>query len=172
MSQKTLILGGAKSGKSAFAESLCNARTGPKIYLATGQAFDDEMVTRIKAHQATRDYTWQTVEAPLDIVAALEKHDHTGTVILIDCLTLWISNLMLAESSVKEAVTNLIAALEISKADIFIVSNEVGQGIVPDNKLARQFRDRAGSAHQRLAALCNQVYFVTAGLPQKLKDEK
>lgn len=166
---KTLVLGGAKSGKSAFAENLCDTFTGQKIYLATGQAGDDEMSTRIKAHQAHRDTSWQTIEAPLDIVTALEAHNNPQTIILLDCLTLWISNLMMAEHDFDTALTELLGQIKTTQANLVIVSNEVGQGIVPDNKLSRLFRDQAGRAHQKIADLCDDVYFVTAGLPQKLK---
>lgn len=166
---KILVLGGAKSGKSAFAENLCESLSGQKIYLATGQAGDGEMSARIKTHQARRDTSWQTIEAPLDLAPALKAHDKPDTIILLDCLTLWISNLMMAEQDFDSALTELLSQIKSTQANLVIVSNEVGQGIVPDNKLARRFRDQAGIAHQNIANLCAEVFFVTAGLPQKLK---
>lgn len=169
MSHKILVLGGAKSGKSAFAETLCTRFDGQKIYLATAQSHDDEMTQRINEHQARRDATWQTINVPLDLVSALADHNQPEKIILLDCLTLWISNLMMNERNFDEALSALLAQIKTMQATLIIVSNEVGHGIVPDNKMARLFRDQSGIAHQKIAALCDQAYFLTAGLPQKLK---
>lgn len=166
---KIFVLGGAKSGKSAFAENLCENTGNQKIYIATGQAYDVEMTQRIAAHQNQRDSSWQTVEAPLDLTAVLKSHDDKDNIILLDCLTLWISNLMMDERDFDLALTGLLDQIKIMQASLVLVSNEVGQGIVPENKMARLFRDQAGIAHQKIATLCDEVYFVTAGLPQKLK---
>jgi len=170
MSTSHLILGGAKSGKTSFGEQLALSLDAKPVYLATGQAFDDEMRKRIAAHQADRAQKFHTLEEPIDLVSALEyARDLSGT-ILVDCLTLWISNLMLAEKSVPDEVSQLVHWVEGNDlTNLILVSNEVGQGIVPDNKLAREFRDHAGIAHQRLAKACNKVTFITAGLPHLLK---
>ncbi len=165
----TLVLGGARSGKSNFAESLARKTSFKRFYLATSQAFDHEMEDRIAKHQTSRGGDWQTIEEPLDIVHILEKEAASDRVILVDCLTLWISNLMMAEKDLEKAFSLLCQGLETLKGPVIFVSNEVGQGIVPDNKMARDFRDHAGQLHQRIAAAANNVYFITAGLPQKLK---
>jgi len=161
----TLILGGARSGKSRLAESLCQA---PRTYIATAQAFDDEMRERISLHQRQRGAGWDTVEAPMNLVAALESS--SGTV-LVDCVTLWLSNLLLADADCLDAVDQLVAKLKTAKGNIVLVSNEVGLGIVPDNKLARAFRDIQGLANQRIAAVAETVVFVAAGLPLVLKGQ-
>ncbi|MEM7067269.1 MAG: bifunctional adenosylcobinamide kinase/adenosylcobinamide-phosphate guanylyltransferase [Pseudomonadota bacterium] len=170
MTQETiLILGGARSGKSAFAENLVLKSGLKPIYLATGRANDDEMVSRVELHQERRGDVWQTVEEPLALVDALAHAAIPGRMILVDCLTLWITNLMMAEALVDREVRNLVRYLEDPKAPIVLVSNEVGQGIIPDNKMAREFVDLSGKAHQEIANVCTNAYFVTAGLPQKLK---
>ncbi|MEP3247399.1 MAG: bifunctional adenosylcobinamide kinase/adenosylcobinamide-phosphate guanylyltransferase [Sneathiella sp.] len=164
-----LVLGGTRSGKSDFAESLARQTSLKRLYLATSQAFDDEMENRIAKHQISRGDDWQTIEEPLDIAHILKKEAAPDRVILVDCLTLWISNLMMAEKDLEQAFSLLCQCLEALKGPVIFVSNEVGQGIVPDNKMARDFRDHAGQLHQRIAAAANSVYFITAGLPQKLK---
>lgn len=165
----TLVLGGARSGKSRYAEGLVEAE-GDAIYIATAQAFDSEMTDRIAAHQARRGDGWRTVEAPLDLVGALGSKACKGKPVLVDCLTLWISNLMMNDLDVTREVAALSAALPKLDARVVFVSNEVGQGIVPENAMARTFRDHAGATHQTLAAVCGRVVFVTAGLPTILKD--
>ncbi len=165
----TLILGGARSGKSRYAESLGR---GEKFYIATAEVFDAEMRLRINAHKLQRGNNWQTHETPLDMVDVLLKLDGKGRFILIDCVTFWISNLMHAKRDVKAEVARLGEALSTVKARVVVVSNEVGQGIVPDNVLARSFRDEQGFANQHLAAVCNEVVFVMAGLPMVLKKAK
>ncbi len=164
----TLILGGARSGKSAFAERLVTALPPPWVYCATAQALDDEMRERIAHHQRRRGEGWRTVEAPLDVAPPLETATQP---ILVDCLTLWLTNIMLAGMDVEAQTARLLAAAEVSRAPIVFVSNEVGLGIVPDNALAREFRDRAGRLNQAVAAIANRVVFMAAGLPMVLKDE-
>ncbi len=162
----TLILGGARSGKSRLAEKLCAT---PRTYIATAQAFDDEMRDRIAQHKIQRGVAWQTIEAPLNLVEAIVAHDAVGHTILVDCVTLWLSNLLLAETDCLSAVDALILKLQNMQGHIVLVSNEVGLSIVPDNKLGRAFRDIQGIANQRIAAVANSVVFVAAGLPLVLK---
>ncbi|WP_199902701.1 bifunctional adenosylcobinamide kinase/adenosylcobinamide-phosphate guanylyltransferase [Azospirillum sp. B4] len=162
-----LVLGGARSGKSRFAEGLITALPGPWTYIATAQAWDDEMRDRIHQHRAQRVPGWTTVEAPLDLAPALAAHGHGP--VLVDCLTLWLTNVMLAERAVEEAVAALEDALAACAGPVVLVGNEVGMGIVPENALARRFRDHAGRMHQRLAAMATQVFLTVAGLPLKVK---
>ena len=162
-----LVLGGARSGKSRFAESLAVGFAGEKIYIATAQPGDEEMAARIAAHRGRRGPEWSTVEAPVELVEALEKA--AGNVVLIDCVTLWVSNLLLAGAEVAPSIERLAEALRAQAGTVVVVSNEVGLGIVPDNALARRFRDDAGLANQRLAQACDEVVLVAAGLPLKLK---
>lgn len=167
-----LILGGARSGKSAYAEKLALSLAERPAYLATSQAFDDEMRARIATHQTNRNARFETIEEPLDLVAALTATRASHDVVLVDCLTLWISNLMASESDVDAAVDSLVETLgTITDTRIIIVSNEVGMGIVPDNAMARAFRDHAGRAHQKLGKTCTDVTFVAAGLPLAMKGE-
>lgn len=169
MGKTVLILGGARSGKSGFAEQLGDALPGPHIYIATAQAFDAEMSHRIARHRADRADHWQTVECPLALPEAIAAHDAPGSVILVDCLTLWLSNLMHEQHDIAAARGRLAALLTGVQGALLLVSNEVGQGIVPDNALARQFRDEAGWLNQALARTADEVWFVTAGLGQQLK---
>lgn len=165
-----LVLGGARSGKTGFAERLA-MRTGSRpAYLATAAALDAEMRERVRTHQAQRAGRFTTVEEPIELAQAILTVAKSHDVILVDCLTLWITNLLGAEKDVAAAVEDLAATLSRMKAArVILVSNEVGLGIVPDNPLARMFRDLAGSTHQRLAEICDDVYFVIAGLPMTLK---
>ncbi|WP_417627720.1 bifunctional adenosylcobinamide kinase/adenosylcobinamide-phosphate guanylyltransferase [Pararhodobacter aggregans] len=165
----TLVLGGARSGKSALAERLTlSAAQGVPLYIATAQAWDDEMLDRIALHRAQRDGEgWQTLEVPLDLAAALS--DIKDQTVLIDCLTLWLTNHMLAEHDLAAETAALLSALAARAAPTILVSNEVGLGIVPDNALARRFRDEAGRLNQRVAALAETVVFTAAGLPMVLK---
>jgi adenosylcobinamide kinase / adenosylcobinamide-phosphate guanylyltransferase len=167
----TLVLGGARSGKSRFAESLIAVSPGPWVYLATGEAGDAEMAVRIRHHRERRGEGWRTVEEPLDLVGALGRGAGKGRVILVDCLTLWVSNLMAARRDLPTETEALIAALPQISTPIVFVANEVGLGIVPDNALARAFRDEAGRVNQAIAAIAKRVYFVAAGLPLVMKDE-
>ncbi len=167
------VLGGARSGKSRHAQAIAETAAGPAtaslVYVATAQAFDDEMHHRIARHQCDRDVRWRTVEAPIDLPGAMRDADGKGVVILVDCLTLWLSNLMLSEADIGDASERLFATLRVLEARVILVSNEVGLGIVPDNALARRFRDAAGLLHQRLAADVDAVDIVMAGLVQRWK---
>ena len=164
-----LVLGGARSGKSRFAETWAEAQGGRFVYIATARAEDAEMAARIAEHQARRGKTWRTVEAPLDLAAALAQECRPGQTVLVDCLTLWLSNLMAADVDVDQAVQGLLDVLPPLQAPVVIVSNEVGLGIVPMNDLARVFRDHQGRLNQRVAAAADSVVFMAAGLPLYLK---
>ncbi len=166
MSRISLILGGARSGKTARALTLC--AEPPHTYLATAQPLDGEMDARIAAHRAERGETWGVIEEPLEISDALRGAD-AGTTILIDCLTLWLSNLMHHERDVEAETTRLIAALTDTTNRVVLVSNEIGLGLVPMEKLSRDFRDAQGRLNQRIAAAADNVEFVVAGLPMTLK---
>ncbi|MDE0705244.1 MAG: bifunctional adenosylcobinamide kinase/adenosylcobinamide-phosphate guanylyltransferase [Rhodospirillaceae bacterium] len=167
----TLVLGGARSGKSRHAEALVGAAPAPWHYIATAEALDDEMRRRIDEHRSRRGAGWQTVEAPLDLVAALDAVP-AGAPVLVDCLTLWLSNLMLAGRATGPAEDALIAALERRRGLTVLVSNEVGTGIVPENRLARDFRDAAGNLHRRVAAIAQHVHFMVAGIPTIVKGPR
>ncbi|MBE7638146.1 bifunctional adenosylcobinamide kinase/adenosylcobinamide-phosphate guanylyltransferase [Sneathiella sp. P13V-1] len=170
MSNKiTLVLGGARSGKSRFAEKQAHVSGKERLYLATSQIFDEEMKNRVDKHKSDRGSGWITIEEPLDISDVLKKEAAPDRVILLDCLTLWVTNLMMAEQDFKLAFNELVQTLPTLNGEVILVSNEVGQGIIPDNKMAREFRDLAGWLHQDIAAIATEVYFVTAGLPQRLK---
>jgi adenosylcobinamide kinase/adenosylcobinamide-phosphate guanylyltransferase len=166
MRQLTLVLGGARSGKSRHAEALVMALPPPWTYIATAQAFDDEMRARIAEHRRGREAGWRTVEAPLDLAGPLREAAGPA---LVDCLTLWLSNLMLGGHDIAAAEAALDDALAARRAPTVLVSNEVGLGIVPDNALARRFRDDAGRLHQRLAAAADRVVLMVAGLPMIVK---
>jgi adenosylcobinamide kinase/adenosylcobinamide-phosphate guanylyltransferase len=165
----TLVLGGARSGKSAHAEALIGG--APALYVATAQSFDAEMTERIRLHRDRRGANWRTIEEPLDLAGSLKANGVAGRPILVDCLTLWLSNLMLAERDVEAEAGRLCALLPVA-APVIFVANEVGLGIVPDNALARAFRDHAGRLNQRIAALADRVTFMAAGLPLTLKEPK
>jgi len=168
-----LVLGGARSGKTSFAERLAMGSGATPAYLATAQALDSEMRERVASHRAQRAGRFETIEEPLMLAHSLAETALTHDVILVDCLTLLITNLLGANLNVADAVDGLVATLpEIDTARVILVSNEVGLGIVPDNALARMFRDLAGSAHQRLAEICDEVHFVVAGLPMTLKGPR
>ena len=163
----TLVLGGARSGKSRYAESLITALPPPWIYAATAQALDAEMAARIGAHRARRGAGWTTIEAPRDLAATLTAHGRTP--VLVDCLTLWLSNLMMADAGIEQEFDRLEQALDKAAAPVVLVANEVGSGIVPDNALARRFRDLQGGLNQRIAAQADHVVLMVAGLPLTLK---
>ena len=165
----TFVLGGARSGKSAFAEQLATATGLERHYVATGQAHDDEMRERIARHRADRGAGWTTHEVPDELAACLRRIGAPDHVVLVDCLTLWLTNLMAAGRSAETDVAELIDAIAASRAAIVLISNEVGWGIVPDNALARRFRDEAGRMHQNLAERADAVAAVMAGLPMVLK---
>lgn len=164
-----LILGGARSGKSRHAQSLAEAFDGDLIFIATGEAYDDEMAERIDRHRADRGPRWDTIEAPLALGDAIRAHAAPDRLLLIDCLTLWVSNLMHAGRDIGRATDDLIATMRDAQGPVILVSNEVGLGIVPDNALARRFRDEAGRVNQAVAAAASEVSFVAAGLPLRLK---
>lgn len=166
----TLVLGGARSGKSAFAESLVEKTGLARLYLATGQAFDNEMEERIAAHKQGREGRgWVTVEEPLDLAGALCSRTAPNRIVLVDCLTLWLSNLMMDDRDIKSEFASLAYICPDLAGPVVFVSNEVGMGIVPDNAMSRAFRDHAGLLHQKIAELADCVYFVAAGLPLKMK---
>lgn len=165
----TLILGGARSGKSGHAEALVLESGLEPCYLATGRAGDAEMATRIAAHRARRGDRWRLIEEPLALALALRLHATTNRAVLVDCLTLWVTNLLLAERDIEAEMDRLLSALSALPGSVVLVSNEVGLGIVPENRMAREFRDHAGRLHQDIAALAATVYFVAAGLPLKMK---
>lgn len=162
----TLVLGGARSGKSRHAESLAH---GERHYIATAQPFDDEMRVRIDAHQKQRGDGWTTHEELFGLPRKLAEVDGAARFILVDCLTLWLSNLMLAERDWNGPTTALCGVLQRMQADVVLVSNEVGMGIVPDTPLGRAFRDAQGSLNQQVAKVADRVVFVAAGLPLVLK---
>jgi adenosylcobinamide kinase/adenosylcobinamide-phosphate guanylyltransferase len=164
----TLVLGGARSGKSTYAERLMTARPGPWAYIATADAGDDEMRRRIAVHKTRRGSGWVQYETPLELADALLNRT-SELPSLVDCLTLWLSNLMLAKRTIAGETESLEVALSKRIAPCIMVSNEVGLGIVPDNALAREFRDEAGRLNQRIAAVADRVIFVAAGLPMILK---
>lgn len=164
----TLVLGGARSGKSAFAETLARDAAAECVYVATATADDDEMRERIAHHRARRE-GWRTVEEPLELVAALAREAQTGRAVLVDCLTLWLSNLMHAERDVEAATRELVACLREARGAVVLVSNEVGLGLVPDAPLGRRFRDAQGRLNQAVAGVADDVVFIAAGLPLWLK---
>ncbi|MDS4041364.1 MAG: bifunctional adenosylcobinamide kinase/adenosylcobinamide-phosphate guanylyltransferase [Candidatus Competibacter sp.] len=168
---KEFILGGARSGKSEFAQRRALASSLPVTYLATAQAGDAEMADRIARHRAERPAVWRLVEEPLALATALRTHAALDRCLLVDCLTLWLSNLLAAGdhrlSTETDALLDVLPALP---GRVLLVSNEVGQGIVPTNPLARRFRDEAGRLHQAVAGRCDRVTLVVAGLPLTLKD--
>ena len=162
----TLVLGGARSGKSRYAEGLAQ---GERHYIATAQSFDAEMTLRIAQHQQQRGPGWITHEEVFDLATRLEALNKRGNFILVDCLTLWLSNLMLADRDVATAVQGLLSTLENNVADVVFVSNEVGMGLVPETPLGRAFRDQQGKFNQQIASVADRVVFVAAGLPLALK---
>jgi adenosylcobinamide kinase/adenosylcobinamide-phosphate guanylyltransferase len=169
-SQSTLILGGARSGKSRYAESVAMSSRPPWIYLATAESFDDEMTARIAEHKSCRSPDWQTIDAPLDLAGALTALPRSAT-ILVDCLTLWLSNVMLAGRDIDAEIQRLEAVVLAHRGPLVLVSNEVGSGIVPENALARRFRDLQGLLNQRIAARADRVVLVVAGLPMIVKGQ-
>ena len=165
----TLVLGGARSGKSAYGERLVEGFGGPMTYLATAEAGDDEMTARIAEHRARRGNSWATIEEPLELADTLARADKPGGAVLVDCLTLWIANLMAAKNNIPAESQRLAETLTRIDGAVVLVANEVGLGIVPDNALARAYRDHVGLMNQEFAGLARTVYLVTAGIAQKLK---
>ncbi len=167
MSAKTLFLGGARSGKSRLAQAAAEALPGALMYVATATAGDDEMASRIARHREDRGPRWRTVEVPVALADAIAAG--MPAVVLVDCLPLWLSNLMLADHDIDEATARLIAAIRAAQHPVLLVSNEVGLGVVPDTPLGRRFRDAAGRLNQQVAAAVDRVEFVAAGLSMRLK---
>ena len=166
----TLVLGGARSGKSSYAQRMILGATKSRpLYIATAQALDDEMAERIGRHRADRGTSWDTIEEPLDLAGALAANN--GRAIMVDCLTLWLSNLLHVEKDISSERDRLVATVADIAGPVVLIANEVGLGIVPDNALARRFRDEAGWLNQALAQICDRVIFMAAGLPLVMKDE-
>lgn len=165
----TLILGGVRSGKSRHAETLIEASGLEPYYIATAEALDGEMTDRIAQHRERRGAHWQTIEEPLALAEAITQVNAKGRALMVDCLTLWLTNLMVHERAIEAEIDGLIDVLIKLDGVIMLVSNEVGQGVTPTNKMARTFIDHAGLLHQKLAERADQVLFMTAGLPQQLK---
>ncbi len=166
------ITGGARSGKSAYAEKLAQGIAGKRAYLATAQALDAEMAARIAKHRKDRGSAWDTYEEPLAVADLLRKLSGRYQVALVDCLTLWLSNIIAhtdGDAAVLQNVEILVKALSDFEGACIVVSNEVGLGIVPDNPLARKFRDFAGMLNQKIAQRADEVYFTAAGIPMKIK---
>ena len=170
-----LILGGAKSGKSRIALEICNGLHGKRVFIATAEALDGEMEERIRRHKVERGSAWLTIEEPMNIVKILKKTDSEGSVILLDCLTLWLSNLFMTygddHQSILNAIGELLDRLSDTKGSVVMVSNEIGMSIVPGDPVSRRYRDDLGSMHQRIAYLARKVVVVMAGLPLVLKDD-
>ena len=164
-----LVLGGARSGKSRHAECLVEAAAAHGTYCATAEAGDAEMAARIAAHRARRGAFWRTVEAPLALAATIAAEAAPERPLLVDCLTLWLSNVMLTERPVEAEIAALHAALRDAAGPVVLVANEVGMGLVPETPLGRRFRDAAGWLNQEIAGLADRVVFVAAGLPLVLK---
>ncbi|NOY83848.1 Adenosylcobinamide kinase / Adenosylcobinamide-phosphate guanylyltransferase [hydrothermal vent metagenome] len=172
MSALILVLGGARSGKSRFALQMAEAQAGKKVYLATAEPRDLEMSTRIERHRRERGKDWETIESPLCLLETLQSLEGRADVVLLDCLTLWLSNIMMETRNAQEIskkIDALIQAVTSVNLRLIAVSNEVGQGIVPADALSRAFRDFAGLLHQQWAAVAQDVYFMTAGIAQKIK---
>jgi adenosylcobinamide kinase/adenosylcobinamide-phosphate guanylyltransferase len=164
----TLVLGGARSGKSRHAEVLVSALPSPWLYVATGEPRDNEMAARIAEHRARRGAHWRTVEAPRELVGALAAAP-AGATVLVDCLTLWLSNVMLAGLDIESETVRLERAFAQREGSTVLVANEVGLGIVPENALARRFRDAAGRLNQQFAAAADRVVLMVAGIPVQVK---
>ena len=165
----TLVLGGARSGKSRYAEGLVAAMPPPWLYIATAEGLDDEMRQRIAEHRARRGAEWETLDVALELPEAIARHDGPHSVLLIDCLTLWLSNVMLAGRDPASERARLLQALRCADKTIVAVSNEVGLGLVPDNALGRRFRDEQGRLNAEVAGIADHVVFMAAGLPMVLK---
>lgn len=163
-----LVTGGARSGKSKLAEARCLALGSPATYIATAEIFDDEMRARVAAHRARRGAEWRDVAAPLDVAGALAASEGQGPR-LIDCLTMWLNNVIYHGQDVGHETAQLCAALRAARAPVVLVSNEIGMGIVPDNALARAFRDGQGILNQEVAALADEVLLAVSGLPLRVK---
>jgi len=168
-----LVIGGCRSGKSRQALGLAEKISGSKrIFIATCMPLDDEMKERINCHKKERDKSWTTIETPVELSVVINENSREGDVILVDCLTLWINNLLMETEDpdiIHQRINKLILAIKEAKCPIILVSNEVGAGIVPENKLARQFRDYAGFANQKVASCVDRVIWMVAGIPVTIK---
>lgn len=169
--RSTLVLGGAASGKSAYAEECTLRLPGRPVYIATAQAFDGEMADKIAVHRARRGTIWTNVEEPLDLAGAITAADAPDAVLLVDCLTMWLNNLMADDRDIAAETAQLVEVMGGLQGRIVLVANELGLGIVPDNALARAFRNLHGTLNQSVAAAADRVVFVAAGLPLALKGE-
>jgi adenosylcobinamide kinase / adenosylcobinamide-phosphate guanylyltransferase len=172
MKKTILVIGGCRSGKSSHALNLANQIPGHKIFIATCMPHDQEMEERVLLHKKQRSRAWTTLEVPIRLPEEITKKSREKNVILVDCLTLWISNLMLENNNQKNIdanIRNLIRSLENAQCPIILVSNEVGTGIVPENSLARRFRDITGFANQKVAACADNVIWMVAGIPVGVK---
>lgn len=165
----TLVLGGASSGKSAHAEEIVRNLPGEPIYVATAQAFDDEMIDKISVHRRRRGDGWTTIEEPYNLAAAIDEYNDAQSVLLIDCLTLWLTNIMTIERDIRIETDRLAAAIRRASGPVVLVSNELGLGLVPGDELSRHFRDLHGTMNQAVAKAADRVVFVAAGLPMILK---
>jgi adenosyl cobinamide kinase/adenosyl cobinamide phosphate guanylyltransferase len=172
------IIGGARSGKSSFALNEASKIKGQKVYIATAEALDGEMRERIEKHKKNRGEEWDTIEEPLKVPAVLSQVKDRYNIIVLDCLTLWLSNILHRKGNIEDNIKELIDELEGLKdasrithhaSQLYIVSNEVGMGIVPDNELVRRFRDLAGFLNQKVAELADEVYLIVSGLPVRIK---
>lgn len=167
----SLVLGGARSGKSRHAEALCRAAGGERLYVATAEIRDEEMRERIERHRAERDGDgWITIEEPRDLAGLIARETAPGRVLLVDCLTIWLTNILLADADIEQETDALVAVLKDAEGPVVLVANEVGYGIVPDNKLARDFRDHAGILNQKVAAIADRVALVVAGIAMAVKE--
>lgn len=164
-----LVLGGARSGKSAYAQRMAEQIKPRQLYVATAEPYDDEMKHRIRLHQDARGQSWTTCEEPFDLVSVIQNEASDQQAVMIDCLTLWLSNMMEKGQDLQKETLRLTEALRQAKGPVILVSNETGSGIVPENALARKFRDEQGRLNQRVAEVCNAVILVIAGLPMTLK---
>lgn len=169
---RVLVLGGQRSGKSAHAEGLVLASGLAPVYVATAAAGDREMAERIAVHRSRRGDGWRVVEEPLDVAGAIAREAGVGYHVLVDCLTIWVSNLMLANRAVEAEASRLVAALAETGGPVVLVSGEVGLGVVPGDALSRRFADALGALNQRVAAAVDRVVLVAAGLPLVLKSEQ
>ena len=176
MSRIMLVIGGCRSGKSGFAlEAAEKIAENDRFFMATSLLLDDEMKERVRMHQEERGPDWITIETPIQLPAAIRKYCETGRILLVDCITMWLNNLLFEEKvspRIDAYIEDLKASLEKASCPIILVTNEVGTGIVPENRLAREYRDRAGSVNQALAELADQVVMVVAGIPVWIKGEK
>lgn len=173
MGNITFVIGGARSGKSTYALGLGTKMPGRKGFVATAEVLDEEMKERIYLHQKTRPLEWETIEEPIALSERLQKIDGSYDVVIVDCLTLWLSNMLEKGEDIEPIITaeveNICKTLRMVSYKIIIVSNEVGQGIIPENKLARLFRDVSGRMNHQLASTADEVYLVTCGIPLRIK---